>query len=274
MQTRFDGYTATTRAGNYSELISLCLAAGDKLRQGRGHHGFKERVSFSDYTGTEAGAVSWGGTHRDLVMVEVKGERTPHVVEQLRSSYEHRCTRVDSCYDVDEPGAFDALLAPCIEIKKHFKLKGSKAGDWEDFPEDGRTLYIGANSSPVRSRLYEKGLQPEYRHANRPNWVRLELQVRPSKDAKDAFSKADALAVWGASAWSKELAAKVLAAQLPSLPAGTVYRVSEQERAIAFMCKQYGAHLMGLKNDIGSWEEVGLKLAEIIRRERRVRAPK
>lgn len=270
MLTRFDGYTATTRAGKYSELVGLLIQQGtDRLRQGRGHHGFKERVAVCDVSGFETGSISWGGSHGDLVMVEVKGERTPHIVERLRSTYEHRCTRVDSCYDVDEIGAFDSLLTQCIGVKKQFKLKGSKAGDWEDFPEDGRTLYLGAQASPVRSRLYEKGRQPEYRHLNRPNWIRLELQVRPSKDAKDVFSKADSLAVWGASAWSKELASRVLAAELPSLPAGTVYRQSETERAIAWMCKQYGPHLLTLRNDLGSWESVGLTLAEIIRKEKK-----
>lgn len=275
MLTRFDGYTATTRAGKYPELVGLLIQQGtDRLRQGKGHHGFKERVAVCDLSGSEAGSVSWGGTHGDLVMFEVKGERTPHVVERLRSKYEHRCTRVDSCYDVDEPGAFNALLTHCIDIKKQFKLKGSKAGDWEDFPEDGRTLYLGAQTSPVRSRLYEKGRQPEYRHLNRPDWARLEVQVRPAKDAKDTFSKADSLAVWGASSWSKELAARVLAAELPSMPAGTVYRQTETEKALSWMCKQYAPHLLILKNELGSWEDVGLKLAEIIRRERRVVAPR
>ena len=51
---------------------------------------------------------------------------------------------------------------------------GGKAGDWDDFPEKGRTLYLGSQSSPVRMRLYEKGLQPEYAHLNRPNWARIE----------------------------------------------------------------------------------------------------
>lgn len=268
MLTRFDAYTATTRAANSQDLIGLMWQPGDKVRQGKGHHGFEKRASFTTNCGTETGSVSWGGTHGDLVMVEVKGERTPDIVEQLRSSFEHRCTRVDSCHDVEEPGAFESLLKPCIQVKKDYKLKGSKAGDWEDFPEDGRTLYIGANSSPVKLRLYEKGHQPEYRHLSRPDWVRIELQVRPTKDAKDAYSRADSLAVWGASAWTRELAGLVLAAELAPLPAGTTYKLSEQERALRFMCKQYGSHLIGLRNDLGGWEEVGLKLADMIKAER------
>lgn len=268
MLTRFDAYTATTRAAKPEILIPLVWQMGDKIRQGRGHHGFKERASFVSACGSESGSVSWGGTHGDLVMIEAKGERTPVAVERLRASVEHRCTRVDSCHDVEEVGAFAALLKPCLQVKKDHKLKGSKAGDWDDFPEDGRTLYLGAQSSPVRLRLYEKGKQPEYRHLERPDWTRIELQVRPSKDAKDVYSLADSLAVWGASAWSRELAALVLAAEIAPLPAGTVYKLSEQERALNFMCKQYGAHLIGLRNDLGGWEEVGVKLSEMIAKQR------
>lgn len=268
MLTRFDAYTATTRAARYDEMVNVLLHLGDKIRQGRGHHGFKERVSVVARCGTEAGSVSWGGTHGDLVMIEAKGERTPDAVDKLRASVEHRCTRVDSCHDVEEAGAFEALLQVCTAVKKAHRIKGGKAGDWDDFPEDGRTLYLGASTSPVRLRLYEKGRQPEYRHLNKPDWARIEVQVRPAKEAKDAFSKADSLAVWGASRWSREIAAEVLAAQLSPLPAGTTYRLDDQERALRFMCKQYGAHLVGLHNEVGGWEEVGLRLAEMIKRER------
>lgn len=267
MLTRFDAYTATTRAAKGHDFFVMLNRADDKFREGKGHHGFAHRASFTGRDGAEAASVSWGGTHGDLVMIEAKGERTPGIVSRLRASYEHRCTRVDSCHDVEAPGAFESLLKPCLEVKRSHKLKGSKAGDWEDFPEDGRTLYIGANTSPVKLRLYEKGHQPEYRHLNRPDWVRIELQVRPAKDAKDAYSHADSLAVWGASKWSRELAGLVLAAELAPLPAGTVYKLTEQDRALRWMCKQYGTSLMGLHSQLGGWDEVGLKLGEMVREE-------
>jgi hypothetical protein len=268
MLTRFDAYTATTRAAKPFDLIPLAMRGGDRFRQHRGHHGFEHRASLVGPDGSEAAAISWGGMHGDLVMLEAKGERTPSVVSALRDRYEHRCSRVDSCHDVDEVGAFDALVKPCTRIKREHGIKGGKAGDWDDFPEDGRTLYLGASTSAVRLRLYEKGKQPEYRHLDRPDWVRIEVQVRPAKAAKETFSKADPLAVWGASAWTRDIAAAVLAAELAPLPAGTTYRLDDRERALRFMCKQYGAHLIGLRNELGSWEEVGQRLSEIIQRER------
>lgn len=266
-QARFDAYTASTRAAKPHDALSLCLRLGDRLREGRGHHGFSDRIAVIGDDGAEAASVSSGGLHADLVMIEVKGSRTPEVVEAIRGKYEHRCTRVDSCYDVDEPGAFEKLLQPCMEVKKQFRIRGGKAGDWEDFPEDGRTLYLGSAKSAVRTRLYEKGRQPEYLHLNRPDWARLEIQVRPAKDAKEAYAKASPVEVWGASGWTRELAGRFLEAQIGAMPAGTTYRLTDQERRLRFMCKQYGATIVQLAQDLGSWELVGANLREMIMRE-------
>jgi len=160
--------------------------------------------------------------------------------------------------------AFAALLEPSIEVKKARKIMGGKAGDWDDFPEKGRTLYLGSKSSPVRMRLYEKGLQPEYQHLNRPNWARIEVQVRPAKEAKTAFSDLSAMDVWGASRWTRDIAGRVLEQHVDPHPAGSTYRLTAQETALRWMCKQYGAHLASLAQDLGGWDCVGLTLKEIL----------
>jgi len=263
---RFDAYSATTTAAKPDELIGLLssvASVGTSYIQGKGFHTFENRMSVKDDTGVEFGSVSWGGRQGDRAMIEVKGERTPEVVEALRSGFEHRCTRTDSCADWDAPGAFASLLDTCTRVKKVYKLKGSKAGDWDDFPEDGRTLYIGAQSSPVRARLYEKGLQPEYLHLAKPDWVRLEVQVRPQKlEAKSQYSKLDALEVWGASKWTRDLASSILEKHVDPHPAGTVFRQSELETKLHWLCNQYGPALMELHGLVGNWECVGLSLGE------------
>lgn len=269
MQVRFDAYTATTRSPDLSKIMGMCWFPADGVKHGRGHHGFEERISFVGQDGAEAASVQHGGSHGDLVMIEVKGERTPEVVNRLRQTVEHhRCTRVDSCIDFDEPGSFDYLLGHCIEVKKGHKLKGSKAGDWDDYPEDGRTLYLGAPTSAVRARLYEKGRQPEYRFAERPDWARMEVQVRPMKEAKETYSTLDARGVWGASKWTRELAGRILAAELTPMPAGTVRKQTSRDAAIRFMCKQYGAHLLSLIHELGSADKLGWHLFEQIKNSR------
>ena len=124
---------------------------------------------------------------------------------------------------------------------------------------------MGAATSPTRMRLYEKGKQPEYRHLGRNDWVRAEVQARPAKEAKEAFAQLSPSDVWGAAAWSRELAGVVLAEHVDPHPAGTTYRLTERDRALRWMAKQYGSHLLSLKEDCGSWEAVGLTLSELIK---------
>lgn len=265
---KFDAYTATTTAAKRDDLGQVffdVLGLGNfKLKLGRGFHTFAERLSFNAIEGGEVGAIQWGGRQGDRVMLEVKGEHSPSVVEKLRERYAHRVTRVDACADFDAPGAFQRLYKACRTVKKAHGIVGGKFGDWEDFPEKGRTLYLGARSSVTRARLYEKGLQPEYQHLNKPNWVRLEVQVRPAGDAKFEYSKFSPLDVWGASRWSRDIAAQVLKEHIDPHPAGTVYRLSERENALRWMCKQYGAHLVSLADDLGGWECLGLTLREML----------
>lgn len=270
----FDAYTATVRGAEVSDVLALLFESGRhgwQMRQGRGHHGFESRVGLRDESGTEAAAVAWGGGHQGLVMIEVKGVPARCIVPAIRERYpEHVCTRVDSAYDLEKPGAWDELLEVVTDVKAKYRLKGEKRGDW-DFPEDGRTMYLGSTSSPVRARLYEKGKQPEYRGLGHPDWVRLEVQVRPQKDAKKVYKGLEPLEVWGASPYTRELAARVFRRELCPFPAGTVWKPSQRDRALDFMVAQYGAHLLSLKEDLGSWECLGLTLRDMIARNRRAK---
>jgi hypothetical protein len=271
---RFDAYTATMRGVKSDDLGQILFnqaGAGCELARGRGFHRFGERLAFKR-NGFEVGSISTGGSHGDLVMFEVKGEHTPAAVEALRARFPHKVTRVDSCADFDAPRAFSRLYRACRAVKKAHRVLGGKAGDWEDFPEKGRTLYLGSKSSPNRARLYEKGLQTEYQHLSRPDWVRLEVQIRPKgQEAGAEFSTLDALGVWGAGRWTRDLAAQVLREHVDPHPSGTTYRLTDSETAMRWMCKQYGSHLVQMAEDLGGWECVGLTLAEYIADQRKRR---
>jgi hypothetical protein len=262
---RFDAYVATTTAAKASDVLPwLARCAGDTVHMGKGFHTFSERIWVENHAGDQVASVCFGGTRQgDRIMVEVKGDRTPDVVEVLRGAFAHRCTRVDSCVDVERPGAFEALLVPVLQVKAEHKLYGQKLGDWE-FPELGRTQELGARSSAVRARLYEKGRQPEYRHLDRPNLARLEVQVRPAKDAKSEYSRLSALEVWGASKWTRQLAGAVLAEHLDPHPPGTVRKDTKRDQAVRWMVRQYGPHLTSLADDLGGWDCLGLTLREML----------
>lgn len=263
---RFDGYTATTTAANCYQLAELFpLSAGLTPTQGRGFHQFAHRLAFKDQTGIEVGSVQWGGAHGDRSMIEVKGERTPEVVEALRARFPHRVTRGDACADFDAPGAWNRLLRPVLATKRRHRLYGERGGDW-DHPDKGRTQYLGSPRSVTRLRLYEKGKQPEYSHLGRSDWVRAEIQVRPAeRDAKERFAQLAAPEFWGASSWSRELAAALLSQHVDPHPAGTVYRQSSDERKLHWMCKQYGPLLLAMLEDCGDWANVGRTIGEAMK---------
>lgn len=266
---RFDAYTATTTEAKTDDLMQLLMDVGgiggmEQIVKGKGFHTFGDRIAVNDGCG-EWASIQSGGRQGDRLMIEVKGERTPAAVEALRTRFNHRCTRVDACADFDAPRSFERLYRACNRVKKAHKIIGGKYGDWEDFPEKGRTLYMGASSSATRIRLYEKGKQPAYAFLERPDWARLEIQVRPLKDAKEAFAGLSPLEVWGSSRWTRDIAASVLREHVDPHPAGTVYRKSERDAAIYWMCKQYGAHLLSLAEDLGDFACVGLTLQETLR---------
>ena len=51
---------------------------------------------------------------------------------------------------------------------------------------------------------------------NRPKWARIEVQVRPAKEAKETFASLSPMDVWGASRWTRDIAAKVLEQHRPT----------------------------------------------------------
>jgi hypothetical protein len=266
---RFDAYTATVRDADYRDLCQIVDFSGAKVTGSKGHYGYSERISFRDACGAELACVQFGGTNAATPMVEFKGDRTPLLVDAVRSAFpEHSCSRVDSAYDLDRPGAWDALLTDVLAVKADHKLKGEKRGDWDDHPEDGRTMYLGAPTSPVRCRLYEKGRQPDYRALGMPNWVRLEVQVRPAKAAKKRYATLDAEQVWGASRYTRDLAARVLQREVDPFPAGTVHKESPTQQKRRSMMRQYGAIALDWLTEAGSIEELRRQYEEIMRTNR------
>lgn len=266
---RFDAYSATVRGIDFRELCAIVDFEGSKVTGGRGFYGYGERISFRDASGAELASVSHGGTNANTPMMEVTGERTQIIVPEFRAAFPaHSCSRVDSAYDIEKAGAWDELLTEVLAVKAKHKLKGEKRGDWDDHPEDGRSMYLGAPSSPVRTRLYEKGKQPEYRALGHPDWVRLEVQVRPAKDAKKTFASLTAEEVWGASRYTRDLAARVLHRELDAFPAGTVWKESSTQQKRRNMARQYGAITMDMAREAGSIEAFCEQLAELMRTNR------
>jgi hypothetical protein len=121
--------------------------------------------------------------------------------------------------------------------------------------------------SPVQLRVYEKGRQlPE---ARRPGWVRVELMVRPAKEQqRREFAKVVPGGFWGASGWSKEVGERLMGLDVPRMPAGTVYRRQDDERAEWFLVRQWGKFLERRAGEVGGWEVLGRALGDLVERHR------
>ena len=88
---RFDAYTATTGAAKKDDLGQIffdVMGLGNFWpKLGKGFHTFAERMSFCDAGGHEVGAIQWGGRQGDRVMLEVKGDKSQAVAEELRARF-------------------------------------------------------------------------------------------------------------------------------------------------------------------------------------------
>jgi hypothetical protein len=187
----------------------------------------------------------------------------------------HKVSRMDAALDYDDgPGTWERLLDICTRLAKAERVEGderkrvakirtNQMGDWVHNVH-GRTFYLGAFKSAVIARLYEKGIQlredaAKYGRA-RPDisetLVRLEVEVRPDKEAKVRAATATPLEAFGYSEWSRELLRRVESADVPRVHIRE-RRDSDHERALNWMVKQYEAHLLQEVADAGGWDHLG-----------------
>lgn len=236
-----------------------------EVQEARGLHGYRQRFRLLGRDGSELASVMVGGIEHPHAWAS--GQDTPAFVEAFRTAYPvHRVTRMDAAEDFDSEGSYLQLRGVCKAVRERTGVKGREIVP--DQPEDGRTYYLGSPSSPVRTRLYEKGLQERSRTIGDPkaisaHWTRLEAQVRPQKAARDTAATATPEQAWGYAQWLQTLAAESMGLDIPRVQ-GRVWQPSDDERALAFMVSQYGSHLDRLRRDLGDWACVGLQLGQMV----------
>lgn len=252
--TAFDWYSATVQA-DPSELVAELVRANDlsSYRPGRPLHGYTQAAQI--VRGDQVlSTVMWGGVNEGVHAFASSSDAIAFARFMRQLFPAHTVSRADVCHDYTEPGSWDKLFTVLRAYAERHRLKTSVAGDWLG-KEDGRTFYVGAPSSTVRVRLYEKGIQT----GTDPNWVRLELVVRPGNaDAKRWLASASPDECWGASRWTKSLAEELLAVCPPRVAVGTVYQPSDDERALTWLLRQYGPLLERVAGGLhGGWDALG-----------------
>jgi len=167
----------------------------------------------------------------------------------------HRVSRLDSCADYYHLDAYDYLRKIALAIGKQHRVQCREIVKPLKDSDDGRTLYLGSQTSAVSMRIYEKGKQLQ----TDSEWVRAELQIRPQKEQKSMMASLDATQVWGLAKWSHEMGVQLGKRDLQRVDAN-VYQPSDHERAYRFMLKQYRRIFEQMLASHGSPEAVGAQI--------------
>jgi hypothetical protein len=180
--------------------------------------------------------------------------------------------------DFIEEGAFDSIQPQLLAAARAHRVKVGTAGD-HLLTMKGRTVYLGAPSSNVRMRLYDKreevlsklppcgdARQKAYARLGMvvpDHWARLEAQIRPkTKEAKQAFAGIEPIEALGCTEWMREIWRGVAGLELQPVQVGRAWRQADDVRGYRYLLAQYGGLLRRMYSDQGSWECVGLQLGE------------
>jgi hypothetical protein len=236
----------------------MTLPGAHDLQQGRGRLNYRESSAIVGSDGHVLATVLHGGQN-GAPNALATGEHAAAFADTIRRAWPeaHRVTRLDSAEDVKMP--FSAALEACRAISSELGVKGFSYVP--DDPEDGATYNMGAPSSRVRARIYEKGKQLRALGVEDadPGVLRFELQIRPNdRQAKLMAASLGAGEAWGATAWARRVAGvfdhsaeKVELRQRLASTYSTTH---------AAMLVQYGGHLVKMLARHGSWELVGEQL--------------
>lgn len=267
---RFDWYEATVRApvGEVQACLSDLAERGQWEMLRKAPHGYGWASQLVDVDGPVA-RVWWGGMHQHPHAV-VSGETAQGAAQLLRTHLaDHSVSRADPCIDYAEPGAYDRLQAMAVDVAKERGVKIDTRGDHLATLK-GRTVYLGATSSPARLRLYDKAAELRAQYALDPvraatvpeELARLELQVRPhTPAAKRAAALAEPVELMGSAAWMRELMKRVADLDIEPFLAGKPWRQRDDDRAYAAMLAHYGG-LISRMAQVQGWECLGLQIRD------------
>lgn len=278
----FDWYQGTART-TVDELLegAFSLAERPWLDHGKGMHGYGTTTRVQ----SDAGLVCqvWhGGTHHYPHFV-FSGEGSQVGCEMIRARFDHHVTRLDPKQDFGGEHAFDLMQPVLLGAARDHRIRVSCQGD-HLLTKQGRTLGLGAPSSAVGMRMYDKAdeLRAKFaadpvRLATVPEFLtRVELQVRPqTREAKQRFATIEPVEALGSSAWSRQVWRELLELELEPVRVTVPYRQADHDRAKAYMLAQYGGVLRAMLADAGDWACVGLQLGvDLAERERAIRMRK
>lgn len=263
-EARFDWYSCTI---DEDAFVVLSTVAADyplsEIRPVRAMNGYSEAYGLFESSASQKPfvRVMYGGDSVGRrTFVSVSGYRSHGVASVVRKHFPgHYVTRMDSAVDFDGVGTWESLYSLALEVADQYGISVQHYGDFHR-GEGGRTLYVGSRSSVVRLCIYEKGIERNLaentsRHSR--DWVRAELRVNPKNDlAKLAHANTEAMDAWGCSKFSASFARRSLEIDLDVITGnGTLRKVSDHDRALAYMFAQYAKALLCKRSEYANVED-------------------
>lgn len=219
-----------------SELVTSLVCALEPqtvIRDGKGLQGWTESVDAFDGGGYRLGRVYFGG--RSDVHVVATSAAADVVRERVADIYQPKTARVDTRADTLVP--FDDLRELCMVVAgqkaRVTYMESTVAG-----LSTGRTIYVGAPSSAVRVRVYEKWLESPGLYVEGTN--RVEVQVRPPSRVKDIVSGWSRTETFCASELTRRLAAELGTDLAKPESLQKAKATPDLERSLEWMGRHYG----------------------------------
>jgi hypothetical protein len=197
-------WSATTHDGHDLVVNDLVDALGAvTVLPGKGLLGWSRSVKAFDRDGYALGAVYFGA-REDVHVVSTSSAADAGRRAVMAFDGQARTSRVDTRLDTLVP--FEHLREVCEGVagpKTAVIYMESKRGG----ESTGRTLYVGAPSSAVRVRVYEKWLESPGQYVEGTN--RVEVQVRPPSRAKERVTSWTPAETFCASKLTRRLAVEL-----------------------------------------------------------------
>jgi len=237
----------------------LVTALGGSIAvPGKGLQGWQQSVRLYDSEGYKLGQVYWGGSRTDVHVVSTSGS-ADKARRAVVGRFGARTSRVDTRVDTLVPYEdLENLLRTAAGQKATLRrIYSEKAGE-----STGRTLYVGAPTSAVQVRLYEKHLESPGQYVEGTN--RVEVQLRPPSRGKAVVSTWSPAETFCASELSRRVAN--LLGQDVAHPATLEKNrgTPDLERTMQAMAQQYGPGVDRWLRATGG--EVGTVLEYLLRK--------
>lgn len=269
----FDWYQATVRAP-VDDVLAALLARSDRteLKHLRGVQGYGTTTKL---VGDETGEVEvWHGGRHAYPHVRFTSDAAPGHAAILREVFpDHSPSRIDVKEDFEGAGVFDRVLPSLVDAAARHRVKVGCQGD-HYLTKQGRTLVLGSRQSAVVLRAYDKAFELRSKLSRDPvrllqvpeHLTRLEVEVKPPNDMmiRRALAQAEPSAFMGVSPLVRDAWQAFGGEAVAPMRVTKAWRVSDDDRAYAYMLSAFGALLTRRAEDLGSWDCLGLQLRDDI----------